>query len=256
VKTYFGTIFLAVLVLAVFMPMLARSANYVVGVRGGDWVKYGQVTVNWNGTGTEPGSITEAKKMIWVRLDILSVVGTTVSLNSTLHFSNGTEISQSESVDVNDGRSMSGMGFVIASNLMAGDPITPETPEATINETVTGEYAGASRKVNVVHIVVSSGEIRDYWDQSTGVMVEYYFKQPDYSNPGAYEEASVKATETNMWTTGLLGPLSDYLIYIVVGAVAVVIIIVGIIAFRRRKPPPPVVTQPGQEAVEQEPPPT
>ena len=66
-------------------------------------------------------------------------------------------------------------------------------------------------------------------------MVEIDSKQPDYSNPGAYTQLSVRTTETDMWSRDLLGSLSDNLIYIIAGIVVVIVVVAAILVFRRRK---------------------
>ena len=79
------TVLLTILVVAVFAPIMVHAKNYTVGVKAGDWVKYGQFTVTWTGNGTEPSSVTDAKKIDWLRIDVVSVAGTTASLNFTEH---------------------------------------------------------------------------------------------------------------------------------------------------------------------------
>ena len=232
---------LAILVVAVFASTLVHAKEYTVGVKAGDWVKYGQITVTWAGNGTEPSSVTDAKKLDWVRIDVLSVAGTTASLNITEYYNNGTQTFQSYDVDVQSGSN--GVAFLVASNLTSGDPLGPQTPETTINQTVTGLYAGANRNVNIIDSKSSyqgyPSEYKIYWDQNTGMMVEEYTNQTDYTNPAAYEEVSVKATETNMWSANALDLIQNNLIYIIAGVAVIIVIVAATIAVRRRKPPSP-----------------
>ncbi|MGD0496066.1 MAG: hypothetical protein ABSB28_08490 [Candidatus Bathyarchaeia archaeon] len=234
------SILLAILVVAVFAPALVHAKDYTVGVKAGDWVKYGQITVTWTGNGTEPSYVTDEKKLDWVRIDVLSVAGTTASLNLTLHYNNGTQTFQSQNVDVQSGGS-AGMEYLIASNLTLGDPLSLQTPEPTINQTVTGLYAGANRNVNMIDSINSyqgvQSESKIYWDQNTGIMVEIYFKQPDYNNPGAYTEVSIKATETNLWSANTLDLIQNNLIYIIAAIAVIIVIVAATIVLRRRKPP-------------------
>jgi len=232
---------LAILVAAVFAPTLIQAKNYTVGVKAGDWVKYGQITITWTGNGTEPSSITDAKKLDWVRIDVLNVAGTTASLNMTAHYNNGTQTFQTSDADVQS-PSSAGM-YLIASNLTAGDPLRPQTPETTINQTVTRPYAGANRNVNMIDSKSSyqdyPSEFKIYWDQNTGIMVEMYTNQTDLTDPSAYEETSVKATETNLWPANALDLIQNNLIYIIAGIALIIVIVAATIALRRRKPPIP-----------------
>jgi hypothetical protein len=240
---------LAILVACIVLPTLVRAVDYVPGVKTGDWIKYGQFSITWSGNGTEPSYITEEKKMDWAKMEVENVTGTTIGLNMTSHYKNGTQTSVTGSVDLNSSTGMSGSRFFIAANLKSGDPLgmssQPNAPK--INQTTTGIYAGAYRNINVLDFTVVSTSVQGnqtvtgkfYWDQSTGVLVEMHVKQPDYVNPGAYTEISVKATETNMWSVDLLGLLSNNLVYIMAGIAVVIVVIAAAIVLRRKKPPPP-----------------
>jgi hypothetical protein len=242
---------LAILAVAVFAPTLAHAKDYTVGVKTGDWVKYGQITVTWTGNGTEPSYVTETKNVDWARIDVLSVVDTTASLNQTVHFNNGTQIFQSFDTDIRNSNS-AGTSYLIASNLTTGDPLSPQTPRNTINQTVTGFYAGANRNVNVVDYKANETimqmsypfEYKTYWDQSTGVMVELYINATDTTNSGGYEEISFKATETNLWSANPLDFIQNNLIYIIAGVAVIIVIVAATIVLRRRKPSSPQQTPP------------
>ena len=244
---------LAILAVAIFAPTLVHAKDYTLGVKAGDWVKYGQIAMTWTGNGTEPSAITEAKKLDWLRIDVLSVAGTTATLNVTAHYNNGTQTSQSSDADVQSGNS-AGM-YLVASNLTAGDPLSPQTPETTINQTVARSYAGANRNVNIIDSKSSyqgyPSEYKIYWDQNTGIMVEMYTNQTDLTDPSAYEEVSIKATETNLWSANALDFIQNNLFYIIAGIAVIIVIVAATIALRRRKPsapqqplPPPPSTPP------------
>ena len=241
--------------LVVLPPLLVRAENYTVGVKSGDWMKYGQFTVTWNGTGTEPSYVTEEKKLDWVRVDVENVSGTTVTLNFTIHYNNGTQTPQTMNVDVASS-SMNGY-FLIASNLKSGDNITSEASSSTINQTTTGTYAGATRNVNLLESTTvfqnQTTTSKTYWDQSTGIMVEAYAETPSYGYPGAYISVLIKATETNMWNADLIGTIASNLIYIIAAAIIMIVAVVAVVIFLRRKklesppPPPPPSQQPQTE---------
>jgi hypothetical protein len=253
---------LAILVVAVFASTVVHAKDYTVGVKAGDWVKYGQVTVTWTGNGTEPSYVAEAKKLDWARIDVLSVAGTTASLNLTVHFNNGTQTFQSSDADVQSGGS-AGMLYVVASNLTAGDPLGPQTPETTINQTVTRLYAGANRNVNILDIkgnltmglVSYPIETKMYWDQNTGIMVEAYSNQTDPANPDAYVEESVKATETNLWSANAFDLIQNNIVYVIAGIAVVIVIVAATIVLRRRKKPSPQQPPPPPPPLSAPPPP-
>jgi len=254
-KAYFGAFVLAILASSAIFPSLVRSVNYVPGVKVGDWIKYGEYKVTWNGTGAEPSYIADEKKVEWLRIDFENVSGTMVTLNGTVQLNNGTQTSQNFSIDVTGNPNMSGVNLLIACNLERGDHLTNQGSSPTINQTTTGIYAGANRNINLAEMSSVRGNqtttAKICWDQSTGAMVETHSNSPDYYNAtaaalGAYIELSIKATETNMWSPDLLGSLSNNLIYIVAGTIVIIAVIVTAIFLRRKKqstPPSPSPTE-------------
>lgn len=179
--------------------------------------------------------------MDWAKIEVEGINGTIVTLNTTVHYNNGTLISQSSSVDVKGSQYMS-TRFLIASSLNSGDPLTNEPNSPTINQTTSRIYAGASRNVNLLEITAVSANqtvvANTCWDQSTGIMVEMYIKWPDYLNPGEYVENSIKATETNMWSADLIGTLYNNLNYIIAATIIIILVVAVAIILRRKKPRP------------------
>jgi hypothetical protein len=252
-KANLKAVILAILVSSIVLPTMVRAVNYTIGVKAGDWIKYGQFSVTWNGTGTEPSRITEEKKMDWEKLEVENVTGTTISVNMTSHYENGTETSTTSNIDLNSS-TMSGTRFLIAANLKSGDPLATQPNSPTINQTTTEVYAGAYRNINVFDITTVTTSVNGnqtvtgnfYWDQSTGILVELYEKTSDYSNPGAYTEFSFKATETNMWSADFLGTLSNNLIYVIAGIIIIIAVIPVALVLRKEKPSLPPQSAPPQ----------
>jgi len=258
-KVILVTIFIALL--TTVTPILAT--DYTVGVKVGDWIKYGEINVSWTGTGTEPSSVTEAKKIDWMKIEVKSVSGTNVTVETTGQYKDGTAApSSSRTIDVAKG---SGMDILIPANLEEGDSIPQPSDQAIkINGTVTRTYCGASRSVNFVNITVSHGGTTGttimYWDKATGVMVEFYVSSsqttptvpptPPVTPTVQNITISYKATETNMWSSGgilsdIFNPTSPNFIYIIIGIAALVVVIVlGVFIVRRRKPTPTVTPTP------------
>ena len=235
------TVSLAILIAFMVLPALVQAVDYIPGVKVGDWIKYSS-SVTYSGNGTEPYSITEEKKIDWLRMEVENVSGTIVYVNTTVHYNNGTQILQNSTVDVSGSSQYSSGFFLIAANLRSGDAITTQL-NLVINQTITKTYVSARRNVNVVNVTTlyqgQTSTTTIYFDQSTGFLVEIYSKSPDYSNPGAYSELSVRATQTNMWSPDLIGSLSNNLIYIILAIIIIIAVIAVAIALRRKKPPVP-----------------
>jgi LPXTG-motif cell wall-anchored protein len=223
-------------------PTLVLAANYVAGVKAGDWVKYGHVTVTWSGTGTEPSYVTDQRKIDWATVEVVNVEETTVSLNVTVHLDNGTQVFTNDDLDVsNIEYSPMDNIYVIASNLKTGDSINNQTlgfPSPTINQTLTRQYAGTNRTVNFLAYTTlyqtSLDESEFYFDQKTGIMLESQLKSSDPNNSSSYVEYSMKATATNMWSPS--GTTSNNLYFIIAGIVLVLVAVTAIVLIRRRKP--------------------
>jgi len=228
-----------VLIMLMLLPLSARATTYTVGVKPGDWIKYGHYSVNYIGNGTEPPAVTEAKEIQWMRIDIENVTGMVVFLNLTAHFNNGTETQRNYNINVYSGAYPLYDFFVIPANLTVGDAMNYGMFSQTINATDAGRYAGATRNIVVVNdTITTSGNMtltnRDCWDQTTGVLVESCAKLP-LSNATSIEE-SMSATETNMWNSDSTGTLaSGPFITIVVSIVVIVAVVGGILIMRRRK---------------------
>lgn len=208
VDACFMAVVLAVLVAFVVSPMPVQALNYNVGVKIGDWIKYGQFTVSWTGIGTEPSSVTDERNVDWVMLEVTSVSGTMVTFNVSKHYVDGKLTYNQESADVNVSADLSSK-LLFAANLRSGDQISPQSGEFTINYTTSGVYAGASRTVNLLDYTSVKNNlttsVKTYFDQSTGLTVESIIGQPDSADPATargYIQVSMKATETNIWSQG------------------------------------------------------
>jgi hypothetical protein len=213
---------------------------YTVGVKAGDWVKY-----QGSASGLEPDEFLDLSQMEWMKGEVLSVSGTTVTVQMTAHYKNETDAVQKL---VGDVASASGnLTFMIMpAGLEKGDAFPVAMFDLgqvglSINNTVTRTYMGVSRSINVLSISVSedaiSLEVGAYWDQATGVLMELSMQ---VSALDENMQMSIKAIETNMWSAGgfLGGDLSSNLIYIV-GIVATVIAVVAVaVILFLRKPKP------------------
>jgi hypothetical protein len=218
-------------------------ADYTAGVKVGDWVKFGEISLTWTGTGTEPSYIKDEKNLDWMKMEVKSVSGTQVVVETTGKYKNGTSTqSSSSTLDVATGEGLSGgFGMLIGANLSEGDTIPQQYgSQMKINGTATRTYCNAMRSVNYVDLSASySGQtqqVKAYWDKATGILVEAYM-HTSVSTPTAQTiELSLKATETNMWSADIAGTLESNPIYIVAIIVVVLIVIIVLIIARRRKP--------------------
>src|SRR5438309_5465290 len=214
---------------------IVHGATYVPGVKIGDWVDYGQLSFQGNGNSF---NVQDFIHTIDLNSTVTDVHGNNVTLLQTAKFDNGTD---PRSV-VLQGDLATGRGnltfALIAGGLTAGDPVT-QTPAllgglgafaSVINETVTRQYAGALRTVNVgiQEPSLPGVTLRStaYWDAQSGFALElslYSFIPAGIlspSSPSSSITIHLKATSTNIWTPsttpdfGLdITPLSSFVLY-------------------------------------------
>jgi hypothetical protein len=198
------------------------TANFVsveagdAGIKAGDWIKFDYKITGWPAGQPYPE---------WLKLEFLSVEGTTANVQVTMHISDGTEQSDTIPTDIGEGggEALGLAGFVISSNLTTGDSVyMTGFGNVTIEGETTRTYAGARRTVVYDSISQDEAQFTCYWDKLTGVMVES-------STTYGGMTLTAKATETNMWEATTVG--MPWWPWIIVAVVAVGLVILFI---RRR----------------------
>jgi parallel beta-helix repeat protein len=192
-----------------------------VGVKAGNWIKVEYTISGWPAGTPYP---------LWLKVEFLSVEGTNSTIRVTMHMSDGTEQTDTVSVDVVAGGEALGLsGFVIPANLTTGDAIFMSGyGNVTIEGETTRNYAGANRTVIYMSFSQYWTQLTYYWDKQTGVMVEA-------STTSGGMTATGKATETNMWEATPAFPV-DQLILSVLIVIAVVIVMAIFLVRRKKKP--------------------
>jgi len=211
------------------------EAEVQVGVEAGDWIKCDYTVTGWPSGTPYPA---------WLKVECLSVEGTTATLQVTMHMSDETEQSDTVSVDVVAGGETFDTlyGFVIPTNRTTGDSINMGGDGLTFTVTIDGEttrtYAGASRTVVYASFSQYGTELTYYWDKKTGVMVEA-------STTSGGITGTAKATETNMWEAV---PSPFWIQWWFYGIVAVAIVaLAGAVYFLRKRKPPTTPPLPSED---------
>lgn len=178
------------------------------GMKAGDWIK---LEYTFTGTGVPYGETYPD----WLKLEFLSVEGTTVTVRVTQHLSDGTQQSDTATVDIASSIEDPVLaGILISANRAIGDSVyIAGYGNATIENEATKTYAGANR--TVLHASIWPTELEEvayYWDKLTGVLVELSSTAPNFT-------ATARAAATNMWgTTTVRMPWWPWIIVGVVGA--------------------------------------
>jgi hypothetical protein len=110
---------------------------------------------------------------------IESVVGTNVTISSSIHYNNGTVQTEGGWVDVDTGDG--NMTYLlISAGLSPGDPIYSNSTFSTwtINDTILETYPGGSRETDYINATMEESlgsyyfysSMNFYWDTATGVL--------------------------------------------------------------------------------------
>lgn len=173
---------LPILVLPIIMVF---APTYKVGVKVGDWAKY-DMTGIWSvepstANLTEPQEITDAKKVDWIEIRVLSVSVTSVTILETERYKNETEKTSTHSGDVRTGSGNLSLR-VIAGSLSEGDKISEAENTLEIQKTELSSYAGFQREINCAALTYPVGEgmyetFEFGWDEVTGIIAYTWTEQ-------------------------------------------------------------------------------
>jgi hypothetical protein len=161
------------------------------------------------------GLLEEVKAIEWTEITVLDVVGTQVSAQVIMHYKNGTEQTQIQSMDIETGRGNL-TNFLIASNLSANDSVYVGQDQSIINETVVRSFASGARQQNLQTITMeyslsgdeaSAFNMTDFqqtntaeilWDKELGILTEMTYNMTTKSqNMNANISAEIKLVESN-----------------------------------------------------------
>jgi hypothetical protein len=233
------------------LVMVIPVTSEGVGVKVGDWVKYSDFSFTWNmpEEAEDPSGFASISEIDWVKVEVLNVDGTNVTVKFTTHYKNGTEDSETNSGDVKTGPE--DLPFIIEANLNSGDKIPWEfVPgwELYINGTTSRTYAGASRSVNYVNLTRTAGDsvmtLKLYWDKAKGILCDMLISASiSYEGTVYSMSMSMKITETNMWSgAGFLPTVltENWLWVIIVVAVVTICIVVFVVSKLASRSAPPL----------------
>ena len=173
----------------------ARTA----GVSEGDWFKY-SLSLNYDqqlNMTSEDFPFADFLVGEEVTLTIQNVSGTNVTGLFIIQYENGTEYSQTGSVDL-----VTGEGdlrtWLISANLDTGDSLYVAEPDETINETILQKYHWGSRETNHLEYSFNFTSEENYsflsvdmfWDKETGVVTELSFEADVLLNGTSFDASA------------------------------------------------------------------
>jgi hypothetical protein len=182
------------------------------GVFTGNTFTY-DVTVFWSSNDPSaaiPSELLDINKTEYYQVTIGTVTTEEVTTQGLWHFTNGTELNATVTVNLETGvysGPETGFWAVVAGGLSANDLLHPSGRDyITVNQTVTRNYAGAGRETN--HLILtfqgsdSGGDYVEhvdyYFDKQTGMLVQLNDAQV-YSNPAKTITRLWKIKDSNVW---------------------------------------------------------
>lgn len=213
----------AILLTFLFLEMIWNSTYFQVieaggGLQVGDWIKYNVKITPVIGKEVTP---------TWIKLLFTSIEGTNMTVQTTIHLSDGGEMNQTMAVDVVSG---SDTGLIIPSNSRIGDSVyISGCGNISIEAESTRTYTGIDRAAVFANHSNSTASFTFFWDKQTGIMLEQNITQSESTT-------FLKVVDTNIWQTKLNSypPYQDLLILAIISAVTLTAVI--LLKTRRKRP--------------------
>jgi hypothetical protein len=246
IKRAFEKVFaLMLLDILIVTPLILSATANNVGVQVGDWAKYDiNFDYTWvSETQEEPSFLQEAKARDWNNVSVIQIIDSAVRIEVITRVKNGTEFADTYFGDIATGEGNYTFPALITADRLEGDYIVDDPEAATINKTMTLNYAGANREVNFVplfdgevgwsseekrHVINGNGSIRYfYFDQKTGFLCQFeLLSKESNATYGLIIHMNMVMEQTNLWVPNVFNG------WWVVGA-TIIIVPVGLFCFSR-----------------------
>lgn len=210
-----------------YHALTSLSIERKVGVKVGDWVEYGNFNVIWDST--DPGAqlppdLEFLTNTLWIKTATQAISGTNITFEFTIHLGNGTEQTNTWSIDVDAGRGFP--FYFISANLSAGDTTyggdVNYPPGPIINATLHVEYLGQHRETNHLNITRFFEDFHGwknyhesynyYWDRTTGILTQYSYQRSYLSGTENYSTSaltSFRIVDTNVRWVRIQGDINS-----------------------------------------------
>jgi hypothetical protein len=163
---------------------------------------------------TPTAGFDQFNKTDYFKVTITAVNGTSVSMDTTWRFLNGTEVNSTQNMDIANGNKTDTYGFwaLYPTNLNIGDLVRPQGYDGnTVNNTYSASYISGNRTTDFWFINNQFSDRTDptgntqmvdylyvYFDQHTGIMIglqDYKY----YNNPERNEGIIWTLIDSSVW---------------------------------------------------------
>jgi hypothetical protein len=216
---------------------IASAQSVVAGVSKGETFDYSYslIWVSTDSSATPPNDLVEYNNTQKIQFKITNVEGSDISVDFIRLFNNGTQTTESGSIDIESGTVSVPYGFlIVGANLNKNQQVYPTGGHQVITDTVTRSFAGVQRETNVISSEDSSEKTTIDFDRAKGVALDYLFEIRETSgNYNIVSTETLTSTNSNDWGVAS-STLSLELIVIVIVIIAIIIVVVAIVVFRKK----------------------
>jgi hypothetical protein len=205
---------LALLVIGLLFTMIFLSSvsaqTVSVGVSKGETFDY-SCNIAWTSTNpaaTPPSDALEYNNTQKVQLRITDIAGSTINVDVLISFKNGSQKTESGTIDIEHSNYTVPFGFlIVGANIAKGQPIYPAGGQV-VTDTVMRSYPSGQRETNLISAENSNQKITTYFDKIKGVAVDYShtvydIASDDYSITSTEQMVS---TNSEVWITSVSSP--------------------------------------------------
>ncbi len=224
---------LAILLLASSL-CISAYAQRTVGVQVGDWAEYTVTgTFQGNFTGTFGNTTSLFENVTSMRVTVINIVDTNVTLEAHAYFENGSDVVEPGWIDIDSGNGTL-EGWLIGADLNVGDHVYTDNQtmfgELTFNETIMREYLGSPVEVNHLLLNVTTppnpfynmSMLLDwYWYRDSGIAAEMHM----YMQTEGMGDPMLVDIHVNLMQVIPEFSISAYLPAFIVTTIAVVVVL-------------------------------
>ena len=230
-------LFLCLLITSSAQIVFAQTAT--VRIHAGDTINY-DYTLTWESTdpsATIPSEYAELQNIQSIQLNIVSVEGTLLNVDSIRQFKDGTESAQNGNIDVNlEILEVPYSSMIIRAGANPDEKVYPMGGRSTLDETSSRIYSvGKIDTIRYVSEITHGDELQKteiFYDRANGVGLEYNLETTQAS--GSYETTTKETLIINSWIIAQSSS-SPNLMLLYIAIPAIVIIIVSLVVYMRRR---------------------
>jgi hypothetical protein len=222
-RTHKGLIIAIALVAIIAIAAAAVVFNYqkpfpktsLVGLQVGDSFTY---SISGSCSAAVPSSyypgFYQLNQTQYYKVAVTAIKGSFVTLETDWVFTNGTDISKQQTIDLSNGNTTDSQGFsfLFPANLKVSDTIYPNANTVPVNATFSQTYATVTRQTDYFHVSTTETYTQDptqsterylydqvWFDRQTGMLTSFSEIQ-EYNNPEIELQIIYTLTSTNVWT--------------------------------------------------------